>query len=272
MTSGGKAATNGFMNRSYSSNDGFIRGSTARQSTPVRYRSSSSPDKTIQNGRQSPHKAIRSDVSNYLEQNNQLKEGSSLRRSQSLRDCARPKVNLRNGDVKSNATKLRVASTRSSELRAKMNNSPIKAPTPNKTNVKQTKKQQKKVLSTNKNVKNAEDESDTSLIVNSERDANNPRNIPRKHGKKQQQQQPRERRDSTLSEASSIDSYDSALQMSSPSTPSVLPVLDPGSLKVTSLPSHDAFSKKLADVCTLISDHYPGDFHLLETLVEMQAA
>ena len=42
--------------------------------------------------------------------------------------------------------------------------------------------------------------------------------------------------------------------------------------QVKRLPKVDTFSGKLTEVCRLISERYPGDFQILETLTEMQSA
>lgn len=275
----GKSNGNGFISRSYSSSDGFNgsnfqRGSSVRISTPARIRSKSSPRKVSNGASYEPSvnrvNGYRPDVTNYLQnktvQNNTPEGGSSLRRSQSLRERSKKtlmnKSNDKQNQPKDNVTKLRVATTRSSQLRAKIHqNGTTPTPKQGRTDSGLKKKTAKGSL---------EDwsESDSSAIY-SEINAYNPRNNPRsrhtaRHASK------RERRDSnnTLSETSSIEEFDSALQLSTPSTPSARPSLSSSPI----LQNSDKFSAKLNEVCQLITTQHPHDFQILETLVEMQTA
>jgi len=281
--------------RSYSSAGGFDggyfnRGTPNRSTLPSRSRSKS-------NVKESGNNLYRDEASNYLQSQRSTGSpkgtrsggSSSLRRTQSLKGnrqtssngaspLARPKSSA--SSHVGSGLKIRVASTKSSQLRAQMIETKQQkqngSGTPSKPfhlnggggtplrKGRQTMNSHKTTHSLN-STEEYISESDSSVF--SEMDAYNPRHNPR--GNRQASVQVNAKKKQPRL------SKDSPSKQSKPSVAS--PKLNAqrcqnlvGTPK--QLSRSDTFSDKLSEVCQLISEKHPGDFQILETLIEMQTA
>uniref|UniRef100_A0A7M5XLV3 Uncharacterized protein n=1 Tax=Clytia hemisphaerica TaxID=252671 RepID=A0A7M5XLV3_9CNID len=269
------------MRRSYSSAGGFDggffqRGHANRSSTPSRARSKS------KNG-------FKEEASTYLQthQSSSSPKGARLgntpgvRRTQSLKG-GRPNVSVNPiGRTKSTVgtpqkspnSKIRVVGTKSSQLRAqsaetKQTPGATKAATSSPTNqrsVKSTVNQRGRTTSRShktRSLNSTEEYSESDSSVFSEvSDSYYPRRSRQGSVKLNGHSSPSARRAQANRGSPS----------SSPAATSKNFLIN-DSLQMKRLPKVDTFSGKLTDVCRLISERYPGDFQILETLTEMQSA
>lgn len=287
----------------------FSRGSPARASMPVRLRTASIPPRDSQHldgttTLPGKHKGYRNEAMAYLQGKNGGKRLSSsksssgkqgvgtLARTHSLKGLKSERMSVGNRTAEkgkspaATTAKVRVSETRSSQLRAKLhdscggqtasprNASPFRPNSATRSGGK------------HRHLNSFEDESDSSSTVFSETDAYNPRNNPRgsnkhspqgtstKHMKvsSSRRRLPNEQR-TTSPSYNNNNNNNNTHQQHSPknqrtnSIPSNL-----SSQLFSQLAKNDTFSSKLSQLCTLISERHPGDFQILETLVEMQTA
>ena len=270
MKSGGEFG----MVRSYSSAGGFDGGYFNNRGTPSRSSvgSRASP-KDSKNG-------YREEATAFLKQRHAQSSSpkgtlsNNLRRTQSLKgarpgleESHLPRPRSTTGmKSPSSASKVRVAGTRSSQLRAKALESKQKqesSPQPQKmTRTASTKKvggRSSSNATSKSSLNSTGEESDGSVF--SEVDAYRPRHNPR--GRQHEMKQPR--LESPLSRKSQ---QQRTPGKSSPTTAAHAQ----NAPQVKRLLNTDTFSDKLNDVCRLISERHPGDFQILETLTEMQSA
>lgn len=288
--------------RSHSSADGFdghfSRGSSARATMPGRVRSGNTPSRDSQShdGTSSTkRKGYRNEAVAYLQgkggskknsKNNSDKQGT-LTRSRSLKGLKGERISVgippekvQNGQSSEKgkspmATKVRVAETRSSQLRAKLHDQNNQ---PNNLDHKTASPFRAAGASRSGKLRQMGSfdecsESDSSSTAFSEIDPNSRSNTRSKgltnsalakHSKlsSSRRRLPSEQR--TPSPLYTSQSQSPKSQRSNSSTPN--------SQQSYQLPKQDTFSSKLSQLCTLISERHPGDFQILETLVEMQSA
>ena len=267
------------MVRSYSSAGGFDggyfnnRGTPSRSSVPSRPRNKTSP-KDNKNG-------YREEATAFLKQHRTQSaspkgtQSANLRRTQSLKG-ARPNLDESHlprprstTGIKSpsSASKVRVATTKSSQLRAKALESKHRlesSPQPQKmTRTSNTKRAVGRTSSNTtpksswaSSLNSTEEESDGSVF--SEVDAYRPRHNPRGRQHEMKPSSPPNRKSQTRTLGGGKVSPTTAHAQNTP--------------QVKRLLNTDTFSDKLNDVCRLISERHPGDFQILETLTEMQSA
>jgi len=258
-----KSSSNGFgMVRSRSSADGFEdaksssfnRNSTSRSTLPVRLRSKSAPK-----GAPKTNGVVRSETPTKERTDNTLKRSKSLKeRPKSCNGFIRSTRTIENRTPNKGNTVVRSprndTTSKQKDTRSKLlNNGSYKAP----------------IRAENRHTRSMSSREDAldSDSTFSEIDGYNLKSLRHKSSSS-----------STISaastglgsaEESSLESsFDSALQLSTSSLPSTKPEIS----SLINKTRNDKFHQKVTDICNLISDKHPGDFQILEGLVEMQHA
>ena len=249
-------STSNLMTRSYTSADGFSIGNfsrnvTARSTMPSRLRSKSSSKGSVS--------------ANTTPRNENKETSSSLKRTQSLRErpksalgISRPSTShgqnnsaqiLKKTSSSSNVTSLRKPSR--SKDNPKKCSTLRKEKTYNGINGVHSRRDDDSTESDNSSVMNDIDSFKQTYRATSNGCSSLGSSTITLNGSV-----------SSYGDSSLESSFDSAVQLS---------VASCSSLNTSSL-KDDSFSEKLSDICTLISQRYPGDFQILENLVEMQSA
>ena len=266
---------NEHMIRSYSSVDGFeghfSRNSALRSTLPAR--SSNTPKGTSTNA--STRRPYRQDAMAYLNESSKKSTpskggcGSSLKRSHSLKND-RTSSSVEKSAEKNKNTKIRVTGTKSSQLRAKLHDSAVVHQPHQHTTA--TKSRPSPLGKHRQRSRDDYSGSDSSSTAFSELDSSHTRHYQTRHT-------PNVSNNGTLKKSTNkrrSPKEQNVRDFSTKTSPHASSPLKISStnmlLSSPNLPKSDTFSTRLTQLCNLISERHPGDFQILETLVEMQSA
>lgn len=244
------------MVRSYSSAGGFNRSSPSRTSLPSRNKNK--PNNA--NGFKQEASAFLKTHQSASSPKGTAAAASKLRRTQSLKGgrppaetsspISRPRSSsgMNKSSLTSPSSKIRVAGTKSSQLRAESLKQKQESPQPQK--MTRTSSSTKRGKASPPSLNSTEEESDGSVF--SELDTYNPRHNPRGRTTKEvNHKAQRNSRADGGGKASSVQNISSQARRNL---------------------TTDTFGDKLNEVCRIILEKHPGDFQILETLTEMQSA